>query len=1019
MSEILTIASQQAFFSWASGEWEEKTIDLKPSVFHSTGGNSYNCYDNPAFWGPVKPMGLEVFIKPWPKGTDVFEGSVTFNLCNTPSRDEGVYFKFTRVKLPGSPLSYRNNADYSTLSAAYQAYGTDPWYSATPKVVLSGTEADEPDDIPHPESPSRLNTERTFIEFGVIGQTPKVRDVSLLRGAYWLRLSVFQEPEIDGGKPSFACLSMVTDTEHLELIEPLSFSYCNDESKLPASYCSMTHDCTEELLKLAIPFANRYTVYYDTEEAGRKSGEDVYLRHNGISDGESNFNPTNFRHRSPDYEPYATDTRSPNSDCGELHGNWLTYGAATLDSRQTHQHAAAGSKTSGTESHTPSFDSSKMKLSVKLKWDTKATFLTNNQYPDYSGEYTGYDSRGGGQVTGNEDSTVIDSELFQITPIPDQTNTYILQRPCKNITLQNPADTEKWTFVAFSFQETSPLETIPFERYVVNITYTDGSEEVDNQYSSRAHFIFDPTVQRYVRWDWTLNAPVCLNLGEFECENFNGTDENRREQLAPFGFFGTKDGDELEDDTRLKFPLWSTAWNGSYWPYSPGASNNTSVLGGANYFTRPLAWWRPTKRGIVSDGSGFFVVFPPVATETQAITYSISIEDFYNACKAAVDPFFTGEETAFSSVGPQIPQIIQTQEWQTTCEYPEGFESAPDQDGFHPSQPSPSPYTISGLYAWHSYSRNVNVVLERVSMWWLFTPQYEFSKVDYPNQPPEPEAGEEEKDKSFTMLSGNLDVESEGGTAWKNEVAEEGLMRLDGIMQFTRRRYEKDFKRHGIAGARRSYSKEQKYEVATTDPPTAAFSYEPDTDEQYKVAVGSINSGRRYYWAKREKHQIPYESFVYWAAAPWESTPDDKYAKQRFRSMAVLFDAEEAEVPWEEITTEPTQEGVEQLETITERTLSTIRVRVYFSAESTATLKAGGEVTLPCKLYEFSDEWKDSRATGLSFEPDEDYVFLRPYNGVSTEGNFRGRLGSDSVRLTPYNDIPDLYDGCEITFRLS
>lgn len=1019
MSEILTIASQQAFFSWASGEWEEKTIDLKPSVFHSTGGNNYNCYDNPAFWGPVKPMGLEVFIKPWPKGTDVFEGSVTFNLCNTPSRAEGVYFKFTRVKLPELPLSYRNYADYSTLSAAYQAYGTDPWYSAAPKVVLSGTEADEPDEIPHPESPSRLNTERTFIEFGVIGQTPKVRDVSLLRGAYWLRLSVFQEPEIEGYKPSFACLSMVTDTEHLELTETLSFSYCNDESKLPASYCSMSHDCTEELLKLAIPYANRYTVYYDTGETGRKSGEDVYLRHSGISDGNSNFNPTNFRHQPPDYEPYASDVRSPNSNCSELHGNWLTYGAATLDSRQTHQQAAAGSKTSGGESHTPSFDSSQTTLSVTLKWDTKATFLPNNQYPDYDIDHGGYYAQEHAAVA-NEDSTVIASESFEIYPISDEVNTYVVHRPCKTINVNDPADTEKWTFVSITFQETSPAENDPWwEAYEVTVTYSGDSAVVDDEYKHRVHLVFDPTVEKWVRWDWVLNAPVGFKLGEFECKNFNGTDETRKEQLAPFGFFGTKDGDELEDKTRLKFPFWSKAWNSTYWPYTPGASNSNLVLGGINYFTRPLAWWRPTKRGVISDGSGFYVVFPPVATEIQPITYSHSIDDFYNACKVAVEPFFTGEKTAYSSVGPETPQIIETQEWETVCEYPEGFEGNAQSDGFHPDGQQPSPHTISNLYAWHSYSRMINVVQERVSMWWLFTPQYEFTKGSYQNSPPEPEEGEEEKDKSFTMLSGNLDVESEGGTAWKNEVANEGLLRLDGIMQFTRRRYEKDFKRHGIAGARRSYSKEQEYEVATTDPLTQAFSYEPDTDEQYKVAVGSIDSGRRYYWAKREKHQIPYESFVYWAAAPWESSPDGKYLKQRYRSMAVLFDTEEAEVDWEEFTTDPTQDGVDELETIIQRTLSTIRVRAYFSAASIGKLKGGEEVTLPCKLYEFSDEWKDSRATGLLFEPDEDYVFLRPYNGVSTEANFRSRLGSDSVTLTPYNDIPDLYDGCKITFRLS
>lgn len=1015
MSEILTIASQRVGFRWDYPASDSSDTDYSPSVFYKSGG-IWTLYDNPAFWGPVKPMGLDIMFRPNWLGTERLEGYVEFRLYNTPERTDGVFFKIKRTLVSEFDFLKRNVIEYNNFVLSYgeDSDRTYPWYAGTPLIVKSGGVYTEPSNLPHPLSPSVLGSEQTVVEFGVIGQAPQIRDISLLRGVYWMRLSVLQEPEIDEDKDSFAALQMVTDTEHLELITEPGFSFCNEVSKLPATYGEMRSDIPEDDLRAALDlgFAYRNTVYYDTGEIGRKTNTDVYLRHLPFSDAGTILNPTNFRHQHPTYDPYPSDERSPNSDCSELHGNWLTFGPATLDSRQTHQHATSGCPTFGEPSHTPSFDVEKTSLSVELDWTFETIFNAHGNLWS-SVPNTDYLADENVELI-EDDTTIVPSSELQ---------TYIVRKPTNTVIVNDPEDKTKFYFLNFHFEDLEQTGT--YVERTVNISVGGGEAPlqivIDNLYLARTMVIYDPIREGWRSWNLVGDflrdvEPVGYKLPKFTCGNKMPADEGEEgEQLAPYCFAGTLEGEEdLENKTVIRYPRWARA------NYGPGGGgyDPPQYFSANNYYKRPTTYYRPTLIEVICNTGGNICMFVDITGQFSVddILYETSLEEmwqeFHDESEVFVDgtswwlpPYGIG--TSYYQENDRILHIqTATFEGAAAAQTTTGVSQAVlDQWNLQPVTSE-----FAEISPFHSYSWRESVAQEKVSMWWLITPQYEFSEAPYPNDPEPNEDGEILFQK--TMLSGNLDVKNEGGDYWKNNIAGNEKLRLDGVMQFTRRRDADNFKRWGNAASVARWTQKESRHAALEQPPRSfnpGSDGDPPVEGAYEAIVGTLagpDSSR--YWAKPSEPEVSYETIRWWAETPWGSEP---------KSSVVDYGEEERQAPRTRLYIEPRQDDVENLSAELHRSIVSMRIRVYFSAEQSENLKSGEQVRLPMKRYEHVDEYKTDETRRENWQPTEDVVLCRSLINEQTERCFRSRLGSDSETLTVWSDV-DAFEGSYMVFSL-
>lgn len=993
MSEILTIASQPITFRWDYPASTTNTTDFAPSVFYKNDGR-WTLYDNPAFWGPVKPMGLDIMFRPSFFGTQPLQGYVEFRLCNTPARTSGVFVRITRFV--GNQFVFMDSR-WNLYGPTVNEYATSSiWYTKVPKIVRSGGSFTPPGAMPHPVSPSRFGSERTLLEFGVIGGSTQIRDISLLRGVYWIRLSVLQEPEIDGQKTSYAALQMVTDTEHVELITQPGMTFCNDDSKLPATYGEMRSDILEDSLRSAMSngFAYRNTVYYNTGNVGRLKNQNIYLRHDARADGSSNQNPTNFRHRSPTFDPYASDVRSPNSNCSEFHGNWLTYGAATLDSRQTHQRASSGCPTEGTPSHTPCFENEKTNLAVTLNWTNEAAF--NNHLSIGKGSHP---SQQGFFFDGDESATVVEDAEYTIIP-SQAVQSFVIHEPCQKVIVSNPLDNTQTYFVLLTIEDLRP--TSPYIRREIRIEYDDQVRVTEYFSGRRVYLLWDRAKQS---WQYeTLNpleqySPIGYNIGTFICNNTLGG-----YQLAPYCFAGVQSGAEFENQTRFSYPRWqpATGTSGIYSPYYHEFTEN-------NYFRRAITYFRPDKVERISNPNGNLFQNVPIwnkfsildmnwdkSLEEMFAELAVSSTNFQNGLESL--PFNSKLEVFHTSDPDQGEPIIS--------------DTLP-QDVLDTYRTPPGTGPFANIVPHHSYGWKDNVVQEKVSMWWLFTPQYQISSAPYNNVP----------ENDTTMLSGNLDVANEGGDDWPNYIADNDTLRLDGIMQFTRRRYRDNFKRYGLAASIARYAEPGSigHVIGSVFDPPQIFRLANAGDQPFEGAflkpIGSIDAGQGYYWAAGSEHEIQYETLRWWRTAPWNNEPQG--VATRYGYPRVDFGEIEEQAPRTTIYATPPQTGLENLSYTTNRTISSFRVRVYFSAANTAKLRQGEAVTLPMKRYRLDDE-TTGRIPSLGWNPREDVILCRSLLGTNhtTASAFGSRLGSDSLLLPNHNDV-DYFEGSTMTFQLS
>lgn len=993
MSEILKQSSQNIAFRvydasevpyYYNPDTEEKT-DRSASVFHGS-GTTLKLYDNPAFWGPIRPMGLEVYFKRNKHdylGFGPFDGSITFKLCNTPERTSGVYFKITRTN--DDSLLFHNTGNYYDnqfiFGEAAEGYSEtlihpQNWYSGTPAIVVTGGNGTEPAFYDHSLTCAENFTERTLLEFGVIGQEPIKRDISLIRGAYWLRLGVFQEPEISGQTTAYSCLSMVTDTEHLELLVQPGISFCNSETKIPTTYGEMTTTTTKDQLRrvLVSSFASRYTVFFNSGEIGRKANQDVFLRENGLSDGYSettSYNPNTFRHKSivhPDKPPYASDLRHANTDCSELHGNWLTVGPPTKDSRQVHQHGTSGCKTLGYASHTPSFDTERTSLTVKIDLDARATF-----------SMAGLDLNEPQKLIGDENSTLIDAD-GTFTPESNKVNTYIVHDPCTEITINQPDDPSDWSFVSVQLEIINPKTT----EITRTVKFNEPQEEIELG-PSRLFLIFDPTVEK---WISQLSEPffyigvhsmmpIAYRLGEVECSNFiDGT------QLAPYGFYGKQQGEELENRTKITFPVWQAFQR---YPLTVDYIHGINI---SSYRSRPTSWWRPVD--VVWTGANYY----PHQLEVNPIERTYSLESWWNLVAEESAKYMDGRENF--SFGTYFEAGTKTLTWENEVEYPEGTVVDLNYQNWHPTAPFQDDFADFNVSPTHTYGWKEHVVTESVSQWWHFTPLYDIEEGEYPNNP------ENDGDKSTVMLSGNLDVENEGGESWQNSFVSAERLRLDGVLQFTRRRDADSFKRYGISAAKKSWSEEEVVQCSETNP----------WDGQGFVArtVG-----------------ISYEGLGYFQKTPWDnfsgleaSIAASGLKVGGFNAVDAELDAAFTQIPY----TDASQSVASDVGSVViRRYLSSWRVRVYFSQEKSEQLKNGQAVTIPCKVFRTEDDdflYEGWRVSGVG-NPTQDVVLITTLpGGLPNLNNFSNHLGSDGKRLAETNEYPeDFFDGCQMTFTLS
>lgn len=995
MSEILTQSNQRIVFRLDGESNTESQTDYAASVFHGS-GSTYKLYDNPAFWGPIKPMGIEVFFRTSWLGTEPFEGDVEFRLCNRPDRSEGVFFKIRRILNEAPGGAYHNlHASYPPPANGYaNTWQADGWYGHTPEIVLSGGEFTEPLDHGHAVSCSSNNTERTLLEYGIIGQTPQIRDISLLRGAYWIRMGVFQEPEISGQKQAYSSLQIVTDTEHLELLELPTFTFCNSETKIPSTYGEMRFTASIDHIKeslLGYSYANRYTVGFDSGEVGRKPDKDVYLRQNGYADNSTNWNPATFRHNWPTNDPYATDARHANADCGELHGNWLTIGAAKRDSRQSHQHGSSGCKTTGQPTHTPSFEAEKTKLKVSLNLNTKNTFLNWNQY------FVG-DLNAQGVIHADESSEIINQDK-DISPLPEEVNTYIVHEPCKTLTIKDLVDKDKWSIVYIHFQALEPQQ-YPYLPTTVSVNYGSGVAEITNRsYETQLMLVWDPTVEKWSPTDFATNilyaAPIAYRLDEFECENTMGG-----EQLAPYGFYGTKDGEELEDDTRISFPVWR--------PYQGYGSEYFSRVSEFNYEARDTSWVRATE--VVAIGTQFTGEpnFFTYTIETQAITRSMSFDSLFASVVDAAEEYMDGT-SVFSELSAPVINGTFTQEWSVRTIYPEGYEGTADSWHPEPNQPEPE----RRVFAYHSYGWREHTVTERVSQWWQLTTQYDVDEGQYPIN------ADENGDQSGSMLSGNLDVEKEGGEAWPNYQASEERLRLDGVLQFTVRRYRDNFKRYGISAATKSWSDDRVTICSATSPATRVYDLnaEPPVEGAYpRPAAGSL-ANPHYYWFINRPYTISREAILYWPETPWNSSP----AEISDNTTILMTDAEREAgyTKLDSVTTQAFCEDITEPVTV-QRTFVSFRVRAYLSKEESDRLKNGEEVELDCKVWRGTDEYTGGRNNVFSPNLNKALFAYGSSGGNEYNKNFAFRLGSDGFSFENPSGVGDqALDGCKIILSMT
>lgn len=1019
MSEINEIARQQVTLQ-KTVVAPSSGLDERRSVLYPVAEGVWNLYDNPAWWGSVRPMGLEVWC------SIAGDGYIEFQLCPTAMRDSGVFFRLEVAggsdapaavvlesamrnvqNINGVPTSV-NRAIYDPswsglIQADGYSHGTGQlafnWTSraqhgvvkpgfgvvANYTSIATGTEYDV-------LGVQRVYGRQAILTYGVMGGKFFTRDVSLLPGAFRFRFGVYQEDGPDAGPPLSYLGSVATD-HHLELFQQPSVVYQDQATLLANSYGRMLGDGD---LVSGISSIWRWTVRYSREHQGRIPDKNVLLWPGRVVQYKA---LPSLQRSAPD------DARSPDQTAAVWHLPVL--GLPTdddlLTDRESHHHLSAGIPAiSGVPSHTPDSDTERSSLEVTIEtsdidwWSRYGMFAAYDGLSGH-GEPIGrshlsvevkHEPGGGAEQSLPPPNSVLTHYVFSDYPLRESERTYSLPPP------QGQGETDPAWIVVLT--RVGSVGTYPPKILLPGgLVYTLGVGQVE------VAFVWDRVSMGYVQLQQldgnsaSLGFPIIHHLGRDKHvlqHTNNGT------QLAPGGFYLSLDQNHFQGKTPLRI--------------GQGNSNyriRTSQINSSFVLTEhPVNWVRTGSVVVLNN------ILLPTSYEVIDAVITPTLDDVAQLVADEVNKWYTGQKTteAFSLSAPSdfnynwgtsnftelnVSDLKENRangrlhygKLPTGDQYISGWSHDPEPYSqewtikFSLADIEAGPYTHNSWVeelrtesaqlmfqivpnSFRSYSETTRVDTSRSATALSFFPVAEFDWAS------SGQGAYHDED-----LSGQLDLRVSGGTPQKGmcvtapeRIAIRGLIRVTAVSKAT------DFKKTGIGIA-----------IGTKHVVTPRYVYDQDT-------VGSL-----------VEFQLTTRSLVAWPIAPGDN---EGYIPG---SVADQFDSVEL-VSWNQTN----QSQVAGQEGEVRKHTKTIPISCLLSADESEKLRNGEEVSLPLRTVTLG--FNPSRPT-----PNEDYCGagrLEESGSLSTSLGVGAFLGTQdwSGQTLPPAPLLDQFSNSTIKFRL-
>lgn len=1033
MSEINEIARQQVTLQ-KTVVTPSSVLDERRSVLYPVAAGVWNLYDNPAWWGSVRPMGLEVWCSP------IGVGYIEFQLCPTAMRDSGVFFRLEVTEVSDAPavvlesamrteqhingvptlvnraiydpLWSRTNIPSQAMHADGYSHGTGQlafnWTSraqhgvvkpgfgvvANAASIATGTEYDV-------FGIQRVYGMQAILTYGVMGGAVFTRDVSLLPGAFRFRFGVYQEDGPDAGSPLSYLGSVATD-HHLELFQPPSVVYQDQATLLANSYGRMLGDGD---LVSGISSIWRWTVRYSREHQGRIPEKNVLLWPGRVVQYEA---LPSLQRSAPD------DARSPDQTAAVWHLPvlGLPAGDDLLTDRESHHHLSAGIPAiSGVSSHTPDSDTERSSLEVTIEtsdidwWSRYGMFAAYDGLSGH-GEPIGrshlsvevkHEPDGDAEQSLPPPNSVLTHYVFSDYPLRESERTYALPPP------QGQGETDPaWIVVLTRVGESeTPGHWGSVATYAPKILLPGGLVYTLDERQVEVAFVWDRELMDYVELQQLTSNSASLGfpiIHHLDRDTHVLQNTNNGTQLAPGGFYLSLGQDHFQGKTPLRI--------------GQGNSNyriRTSQFNSSCVLTEHIVNWVRTGSVITLNN-----ILLPTSYEVIDAVITPTLDDVAQLVADEVNKWYTGQKTteAFSLSVPYVFDYnwgtsnftainlsnlkenrangrLHYEKLPTGEQYISGWSHDPEPY----SQEWPIEFSLAdieaGPYTHNSWveelrTESAQLVFQivpnsfrsygettRVDTSRTATPLSFFPVAEFEWASSGQEAYHDED------LSGQLDLRVSGGTPQKGmcvttpeRIAIRGLIRVTAVSKAT------DFKKTGIGIA-----------IGTKHVVTPRYVYDQNM-------VGSL-----------VEFQLTTRSLVAWPIAPGD---DEGYIPG---SVSDQFDSVEL-VSWNQTN----QSQVAGQEGEVRKHTKTIPISCLLSADESEKLRNGEEVSLPLRTVMLG--FNPSKPT-----PNEDYCGagrLGESGSPLTSLGVGGFLGAqDWVGQTlPPTPLLDQFSNSTIKFRL-
>lgn len=687
MSEINEIARQQASVFFSS--YSAKNMDEKPSMFGPPANGVYNLYDNPAWWGSVRPMGLEVILGPL---VDYWRGgSMEFRLCPTPERDSGVFFRITANL--AKPPWWRDYDDTNYIPSPdwhYQSPFENTWAPPFSYGYILPVFSAPPQHLPVVPRAMQGYME-LLVEFGNIGGVTQKRNLSLDAKSRRIQLGVFEEDGVGNDGP-YCYFGSVNSDSHLELWATPTVSYRDPEGELVRSFVQLittpatdhydgsrlgNRSYTQDFTNLwgywgpglGVRMVRRYCVRYKRDPGYRLPGREVLIAPPYPDSGL-------YYPESIDRAP-TDDARSPHQTCKTWH--IPTLGQSSYTDRETHHQFSAGIPVGGEAKHWPHAETERNALEYKI--DIAGGEWHLSRFPSL------WESVGNVMPGGLSPSAIpvylSDDEAISLAPPDSPITTYVLL-PSKaeekdyQITLppaasvgngEPPAasvgDGEPPKFVRITIDPVFVPDFWDFRRASsLKLLLPDGSEFEfpegwDNRPGDTLAMTWDSDAGTYVLWS-AVNGSVSVSPHFYqftgEWRTAANTDGEGR-FLSPGCFYASHLEEDFADKPRLYEDYMSRS------RFNDGTIFHKSELYKLDWVTLQNTFYRQTAvaLGSYKPPGGNWVLFGAPADqsfEIVAASYDPPVESLAVEIMAAWSSYWSAGTPADFSSFPPVPQVF-------------------------------------------------------------------------------------------------------------------------------------------------------------------------------------------------------------------------------------------------------------------------------------------------------------------------------------------------------------------------